>query len=278
MSDSARKIQATKNYGLFTRHSNENRKFDMAKHRKLLESMKLYGFLKCFPIVCIRDKNGNLIVKDGQHRIAIAQTLGLPVYWVETSEDFDVALVNSAAKPWIVRDYAEKHAANGLRAYSEGLAFADEHHLPVGTAFSLLAGTTSFTNVQEAYISGKFVVKDREWADAVAGIYGPLVALSPAIRNARFIEACMAVCRVPDFDAKRLLDNAKRCRDKLVSYGTRDAFLDMLEQVYNFGRVKMVGLKVAGIMAMRERNATVAAKKNKASANGSAKAKEVALA
>lgn len=261
---SAKKIQSTKNYNLFTRHEGENRTLDIKKHKKLLDSMKLYGFLPSFPIVCYRDKAGNLVLKDGQHRLAIAQALGLAVYWVEESIDFDVAVVNSTAKTWVLKDYAEKHAACGLGDYQKGLDFAAEHKIPVGTAFSLLAGTTSFTNCQNQFIDGTFKVKDQKWADAVAGIYRPLVLMNAALNNQRFIEACMGVCRVPSFESKRLIHNAERCREKLVPYSTKDAYLDMLETVYNFGRAKLVGLKAEAVMAMRERNVINVNKKTKA--------------
>ena len=249
------KIRSTTNYRLFERHSSENRPLDMKKHRGLLDSMKRYGFLQCFPIVVHENGNGKLIVKDGQHRLMVAETLGLPVHYVEADVDFDIATVNNAARNWTLADYAHKHAANGIESYREGIEFAEMHSLPIGTAFSLLAGTTSFGNVKTAFIEGRFEVRDRGWAEAVAAIYVPIVRMSPRLRNARFIEACMAVCRVSGFDAKRLLSNAERCREKLVPYSTRDAYLDMLEAVYNFGRHQLVGLKAEALMAMRERNA-----------------------
>lgn len=252
---SARKIQTTKNYKLFTR-STENRPTDLKKHKKLIESMKKYGFLSCFPIVCWRDKVGNLIVKDGQHRLMIAESLGLPVHWVEETVDFDVAEINCTGKTWALQDFARKHATNGLKAYEEGMEFATAHSIPLGTAFALLAGNTSFGNIQPQFIDGTFKVKDRKWADAVASIYGPLTLMQAALKTNHFVAACMAVCRVAEFEAKRLLQNAERCREKLVHYGSRDAYLDMLEHVYNFGRVKLFALKIAALTAMRERIVT----------------------
>lgn len=247
-----RKVQATKNYRMFGR-SDENRPLDLRKHKKLFDSLKLYGFLPSFPIVCFRDSKGQWIVKDGQHRLAIAESLGLTVYWIEETTDFDVAVINGTPKTWALRDFAQKWAANGKADYQAGLDFADQHHLPVGIAFSLLGGTTSLGNIQPAFGDGTFRIKDRKWADSVAGIYSPLVDFSAALKSARFIEACMAVCRVDDFDPKRLLANAERCREKLVSYSTRDAYLDMLETVYNFGRKQLVGLKSQAVMALRDR-------------------------
>jgi hypothetical protein len=146
-----RKINVTKNYRLFSR-SEENRPLDIDKHRKLEASMKLYGFLACFPIVCFRNADKALIVKDGQHRLALAESLGLPVFWVEEQTDFDVAKINCTSKVWTLRDYAEKFMQNGIKSYQEGLEFTDIHKLPLGTAFSLLGGTTSFGNIQAAFI------------------------------------------------------------------------------------------------------------------------------
>jgi hypothetical protein len=252
---SSTNIQVTKNYHLFLRHSGENRPLDLKKHKKLMGSMGRYGFLRSYPIVVVRDESNALVVKDGQHRLVIAEELGLPVYWVEESVDFDVAIVNSTPKPWALQDYAQKHAANGLTDYQEGMDFAGRHGLPIGTAFALLAGTVAFTNCRDDFVNGTFVVKDRQWAETVAAIYGPLVAMNKRIKNARFTEACMAACRVAGFDAKRLLANAARCREKLIAYATREEYLRMLEAVYNYGRRQLVNLKFLAIMGMRERAA-----------------------
>ena len=250
--ESKRTITATKNYRLFT-VSDENRPRNAKKHRKLRESMQQYGFLASFPIVCVRDKAGALVVKDGQHRLMFAEELDLPVSYAVEATDFDVAVVNSTAKVWSLVDYAQKHAAHGVQSYVDGLAFADRYRLPIGTAFALLAGTTSFGNVQEAFISGGFKVRDRAWAESVAVLYVGLIAISRNVQNQRCIEACMAVCRVEGFDLNRMLQGAQRHREALVSYSTRDGFLEMLETIYNFGRRQLVPLKINAIQAMRER-------------------------
>lgn len=256
-----RRIQMTKNYRLFTSNVGENRPLDMKKHKKLFASMELYGFLPSYPIIVFRDKRGDMIVKDGQHRLAVAESLGLTVHYVEEVIDYDVAIVNDAQKSWQTKDYALKWSANGFKDYQEGIEFAETHNLPIGTAFALLAGTTNFSNIDSDYKSGWFKVKDRKWAQSVAAIYAPMVALSSNLKHIAFIEACMAICRVPEFDPNRMLHNAEhRCRELLLKFGNREANLDMLEKVYNFGRVKLVGLKAAATMAMRERSATTKTK------------------
>lgn len=257
----AKSVHVTKNYRMFER-SAENRPLDINKHKKLLWSMKTYGFLACFPIVCFRNAKGQLIVKDGQHRLAVAEMLGKEVYWIEEEIDFDVAAINCTAKTWVLKDYALKHASNGRADYQRALNFAEEHKLSLGMAVALLAGTTTWNNIQSAFIDGSFRVKDSAWANAVAGIYGPMAGMADVLRNKRFLEACMAVCRVKGFDPHRLLHGASRCRDKLVGYSTRDAYLDMLETVYNFNRTKCVPLKHEAKMAMRKRNPAKPKKKS----------------
>lgn len=251
---SSRKINATKNYRLFG-GSDENRPLDLKKHRKLRESMERYGFLRSYPIVCYRDKNNNLIVKDGQHRLSIAESLGLTVYWVDEEVDFDVAVVNCTAKVWAIIDYAKKYAVNGCEDYAELMEFAEKHGVPIGTAVCLLGGTTSFSNVSNNYYGGEFKIKNRKWAELVVSIYNPLVGLSPAVGNSRFMAACMGVCHVKEFEPERLLHSAERCRELLVSYSTKDAYLDMIEKIYNFNRKYLVGLKTMAVMEMRKRNA-----------------------
>lgn len=247
------KLTATKNYRMFER-SPENRKLTLKEHKKLYRSMKKYGFLACFPIACFRDASGKLIVKDGQHRLAAAEELGLTVHYVVIDIDFDVAEINDTPKTWKIRDYADKFAANGIESYRDGLEFASTFRLPVGVAFAILSGTTNFTNIIDTFKAGTFRVKDRSYAERVAALYAALFDLAPHIKNTRLIEACMCVCRVDGFDASRLVSGARQCREKLISYSTRDGYLAMLEEIYNFRRKNMCGLRVAALQAMRERD------------------------
>lgn len=257
-----KKIQSTKNYRLFAQDS-DNRPVNVKKHKALMRSMKQYGFLECFPIVCHRNGSKQLVVKDGQHRLTIAEMLSLPVHWVEDQSDFDIATINSTSKVWQVEDFARKFASNGKHDYQYAIDFAEQNRIPLTVAAGLLVGHTTWGNVREAFQSGRFKVTDKEYAQRVADIYVPMCALSSAIKNVRFLQACVACGRVEGFDERRLVENAKRCREKLTSYSTRDAYLEMIEDVYNFGRSKLLGVKASAIMSLRERNAATVKKNSK---------------
>jgi hypothetical protein len=249
------KISTTKDYKLFCRVA-ANRTLALAKHKKLRESMEKHGFLPEFPIVCTRDATGRLTVKDGQHRLAFAHDLGLPVYWVEATSTWDVAEINTTLKTWVLLDYAEMFSGRGLSAYAEVLEFSKTHGISIGISVALLSGkcATHHDGIR-GFVKGTFIVRDRAYADRVAGIYGPFIRADKRLRNTRFLEACMAVCMVKDFDPARLLRSLEKCCEKLRPYSTREAYLDMLEEMYNFGR-KMVSLRVAALTLLRHRKET----------------------
>jgi hypothetical protein len=224
------KIMATKNYRLFTSCA-ENRPLVPQKHKRLKQSMEKYGFLPCYPVACVRDAKGRLVIIDGQHRRAMAELLGIAIYYIVMESMFDIPTVNCTQEKWTPRNFAECYAAKGNKEYIAGLEFCDKHGISVGTGFGLLAGTTSWNNCATEYYGGTFVAKDKPYAETVASIYSRLVHEAPAIKNARLLEACMMVARVDGFDVQRLYGGIERCRDKLVAYSTRDAYLDMLETI-----------------------------------------------
>lgn len=268
------KIVSTRNYRMF-RRSDDNRIVDLKQHKNLRDSMKKYGFLSSFPIVCHRNGDGGLVVDDGQHRLAIAEELGLPVHYVAEQAQFDIALINSTAKVWTIGDYAAKYAANGIDSYIEGLQFAEQYGIPVGNAFALLAGTVSVNNVIEDYRGGTFQVKEREHAHMVAGLYSRLAELSPCMKTNQCVYACISVCRVEGFEPDRLITSASRNREKLVKYATKDGFLELFDELYNFKYSKKVPLKFMAMEAMKARNAITVKSTQKANRELAAAAKAV---
>lgn len=248
------KIGVTWNYDQFT-VADDNRPLDLKRHRALERNMEEDGFIPGCPIICIR-RSRKLIVKDGQHRLYFARKLGLPVYWIEVEEDFDVAKLNNAQKGWLTADYAGKFAEAGADDYKEVLQFREDHGVPITLAAALLAGVTTFGTVAHKFYAGEYKVTDREYARAVVAIYTPLIKIDKRLKHMQFLMACMAVARVKGFGAKRLLAGVDRARQKVVMFGSRDGYLAMLEELYNYGRGKptWVPLKLEAQKEMAARN------------------------
>jgi hypothetical protein len=229
------KLLSTTNYDLFVM-SDDNRPPDLEKHGKLVESMRRYGYLRDFPVVVRRDEeSGKFVVKDGQHRLATARSLGLPVWYSVSEIDFDVPFVTTTVKQWTLLDHARVWADKGNKSCIEAIAFSEAFGLPLGSAFMLLSGQSSLSKAANRVKEGTFTVKDKDRAAAerVARVYTACARFDQKVKNARFLAACMAVCRVPGFDEDRMVRHSQRCPELLLPFNTVEACLGMLERVYN---------------------------------------------
>jgi hypothetical protein len=250
---SSKSIITTKNYRLF-QVSEDNRPLDISKRKALRDSMKTYGFLKSFPISCIK-KGGKLVVKDGQNRLALAEELGLAVHYVIEDVDYDIATINNAQEKWTMKDYAMKWAAQEKESYVQLLGFIDFHAMPIGLGTALLCGQSHLNgDLMRRYKAGMYKISDYDFADRVAGVYTQMVAMSAAIKSRNCLAAIIAAMRVTGFEPKRLLDGAKKRPEKLKAYSTRDCYLEMIEELYNFNRQKLVPVKMPALQVLRDRD------------------------
>jgi hypothetical protein len=256
------KLNVTKDYRLFHRPDDaDNRDAAPKRWKRLRASMQRYGFLPDRPISCYRDATKTLWVKDGQHRLIFAEELALPVYWIETPVDYDVGIVGATGEKWLPIDHARRYAARGNPHYRAVLALHTDFGISPNTAAGLLAGQTSGSNVSRAFEDGTYEATDQTFGITVATLYRSIYTKHPTLKHNCLLMALAACCRAPLFDAGRLLQNLTRCRAKVAEYSTRDAFLDMLEEIYNYGRHELYPLKIAAMQAMKERQPTHARKK-----------------
>ena len=225
-------ITTSKNYRLLHFDDIDNRNIRETEHKHLRDSIKKYGMLSCFPIICVRNKKKELVIKDGQHRFKFAEKLGLPFHYLVSNFDFDVALVNSSPKTWTIRDYAEKWERT-INDYKTVLDFGKKNAMSVGISAALLNGLSAFGKLSPSFKDGTYTVSHAEWATHVASVYREMLLINKDLKSSGFLQSIIAVCQIKGFDSIRLITNANRCRDLLVPYSKREMYLDMLEKVYN---------------------------------------------
>lgn len=249
------KLQRTRNYSQFA-FSKDNRDVDMLnmkyQHNNLRKSMQQYGFLPSFPLM-VSAVNGKFIIKDGQHRFTFARELGLDVYFVVDETDIDVSEINQAQASWSVLDFAQRWSSSGRKDYWEAMAFSEKQGIPLSVAAAMLAGTTSFGNIALKFRDGSFRVTNRGFADNVANCYNALCSIKRGIRNSRLLAALYSCCLVDYFDAALFVKKAAKRTDLVVSCGTREAFLAMIDDIYNYGRNSRVPLAFDADAAVRAR-------------------------
>ena len=225
-------VVASKNYDLLKRDEHDNRNLKPGEHKGLRDSIKKYGMLPVFPIVCVRDKKKQLVIKEGQHRFFFAEQLKLTYYYFVTDIDFDIAIVNCAAKGWSIRDYAEKWART-KDDYQLVLNFSKSHNMSISVTAALLNGMTAFGKISDSFKDGTYSATHEDWGSFVATVYTQMLLINIDLKGQGFLQAIIAVCQIEGFDATRLTTNASRCRDLLVAYSKREMYLEMLEKIYN---------------------------------------------
>jgi len=229
-------VKQTSDYSIFSM-ADRNRTvcLDSAKRRRLVQSMQQYGFIPAYPIYVYRT-DGRMEVQDGQHRLAAARQLGLPVYYIEVSHGIDIPRIQNTQAPWTIRDYAESYAKAGNPHYKDLLDFAEMHEVPIGTARDILgncAGGRS-GHVNAKFKSGDWKVTSRENADRVVRLLSAITSVAPQCRSRFLIAALFAYTLIEGADDRQLTVNLHRKPELARQYGSRDGYLDMLEQVYNF--------------------------------------------
>lgn len=248
-------IHKTDDYGKFAL-DDDNREVDLTRRKRLIDSMKKHGFIASFPVVCTQGENNKLNVKDGQHRLAVAKMLKIPVYYSIEDVDFNIAEINNTPKNWSPGDYAQLWNKKGVKDYAELLEFQERYGLTITMSINILVGqsTGNGGNLQ-AFRQGEFRIRNREFAERVAYTYSSLAKMSKQVRNNQFQTAVSALCLVDKFDPDRLIRNAGKCTERLRSCSTRDAYMQDLEDIYNYGvpSRRLVALKIEAVRELAKR-------------------------
>lgn len=262
------KLQRTKDYSKFV-FAKGNRDVTVnhlrPQHKALKASMEKYGFLPFFPIAVYADGNGKLVITEGQHRFTFAREMGLDVYYVIHEEPVDIAEINQCAATWTPNDYCKKWLHDGNKEYERAADFAEQYGVPLTIAFSMLAGSASWSSaVKKKFERGEFRITNSKFATRVASIYKNLCEINKSAKHNQMVRSLWACCLVPHFEETRLINTARRRPEMLVRVGSVDAWLDILQDIYNFGRSAKVPLKFEAQEASRSNSRAMPRKKRAA--------------
>lgn len=228
-------IYESNDYGKFHRSDKRNRALSFKEHRKLYASMQKYGFLWEFHAVVERCGKHFTII-DGQHRVAIAERLGLPVYYVITDRAIDVPEINSTSKAWTALTHIQHFANNGNAEYQKIKTVAAQYEIPITLAAMMLSGNGM--NCRNVIPQGTFVANEHDIADVVGSVIKGVSNAIPrsTARHRSFVQCVINCARIPGFDAQRLISGILRCPEAIKPYGQSSAMLSCIEECYNYGR------------------------------------------
>lgn len=236
-------MQSTTNYGMF-RTVKGNRAVSPEHLKRLIERIEEKDLLEQFPIL-VNEQNE---IIDGQHRLAAASYLNIPIYY-QSVRDLtltDVISLNTVAKNWSLLDFIKSHIELGAPDYAELLDFINEFGIGAGISASLLEGRTSMQGggITNRVRSGAFRIKTRGNARRVAQA---LIDLMPyadfKTKSSRDLALALAILfQNEDFSIDRLLNKMKTHNLVLKKRLNPRYYMLELEELYNFNAKDKVTL------------------------------------
>jgi hypothetical protein len=207
-----------------------------AKHVKnLAASIAKNNLLEHRPIKV----NEQMEVIDGQHRLAAATMLGVPVFY-EKAEGIgleDAIILNETQMNWSLIDYARSYAARGNKHYQTFLDFSENYKgLPVYLLRDVLTANISSSGLlARKFKAGEFVVKvEPEQAEVIIDQLLDIANYMPSRLTKSNYAAISKVTRNEAYDHDRMTSQlAKYGEGLLTGYGSVNDIIRQLEMVYN---------------------------------------------
>lgn len=158
-------IQSTKEYSKF-KFIKGNRGVNKTHMRNLTVSISKHNLLEINPIIV----NGKMEVIDGQHRLAAAKSLNVPIYYITTERAgmLEVQLLNSAARLWNFDDYIRSFVAAGNQHYVYLKMFIEKHNLPIGFSVCILSKFGKKGTLLQDFREGNFQVEEKDDGELLA--------------------------------------------------------------------------------------------------------------
>jgi len=229
-------VYQTKNYTFFKFITN-NRRINEGHVKSLKNHMRLHGWLRGSYVIV----NGKGEIIDGQHRVKAAMELGIPInYIIDTKITIDdIGSLNSRNKNWQLVDFIDQYVRKDFEHYIKLNNFMKMYPELKPTECMMLCGG-AFTNpTREDFEDGKFVTKNMdkavEWAMGI-------ISLKPYFERyngSTFVRALVKIMTKKNkFVLTEFVDKVRKRPTRMFICGSVTEYIKVIEDVYNFGRIK----------------------------------------
>lgn len=227
-------IKKTTNYSDF-KTVKGNRLLSKEHYKTLLQSVNGKNLLHLNPIIV----NAEMEVIDGQHRLQVAKTLNIPIYYVQGNGlDYqDVVMFNNTMKTWTMEDYAKGYIALGFKEYDKLEKFKTKWQLSMSNALAILAGDGQVHKATyRKFKAGMFEVVNQDWADKFAQNLHDIVPFTSenTWKDRDFIRA-LSVVYTKGIKHETLMERLQRYGSVIYRRASLTDYLRTFEDVYNRG-------------------------------------------
>lgn len=230
-------VQQTEDYGIF-KSFDINRTIRKTQVKNLIASISQNNLLHLNPIIV--DKEMRII--DGQHRLAAAKQLELPVsYIIMDGSDSAEALIslNSVQKAWDFADYANCYQADPTVKFLEELHEA--YKIPLPVLFRSFCRKAN-KNLHQLFDQGLALTLTENEIRVICRVGNELYQNS--LENPRtkakykgraFLRSLTILWNHPDINHDRLRDRLMEASHQLPRSAPVGEYTYLLGELYNFG-------------------------------------------
>lgn len=264
--------QKPKNDAYELHHSSDYDDFELSEFnrdlrglKKLIASMKKYGFMPAFPLLCVPSVkngafNGKLKIICGHHRFEAAKNLGIEVYYVVFNSDISIMEIERTANSWTAKDFVVSHARAGSDSHLILAKFCDQTGICYSQAAKMMSqnSTGSKRNIRSKHFEaddcthaervGRLVVELKNSGVAFANVHGLVAALD-------------AFCLVKEFNEIQLIKRVRTNLGMVVRQASIAQYISLLDTIYNRASAEKIPLAFLATEALRNRQEVI--KKNK---------------
>ena len=228
----------TNNYKQF-KFLEKNRDIKSVNYDLVKKSILTKNLLHLSPIIV----NERMEVIDGQHRLKIAEELGLDI-WYEVHSDFkdtDLLLLNNQCQ-WSNLDYLKFFVTSENQEYIKLKSFMDKYKLSIKLAFTLLFG---HHGMYTSFKAGTFkfppdtvmfdVIETYDFVSSVIDYLKPkLNGPKSFLTSVAFYRAFYELCHIKYFDKEVFMSKLAYRLDLLHPCTTTKNYLFILKKIYNY--------------------------------------------
>lgn len=239
------KVYQTEDYKRF-RFIEGNRNINLAKVERIINEI-LSGNDILDESPAIVSENGKYLdVKEGQHRVIIAEKLKRPAHYIIKNEKlslYNIAKINSNVEKWKFDDFINCYVKAGNNNYKKLKEFRDQNGISTGVCITLLMQGTmkSDGGAKHGFIQqfqqGTFEVKFLKEAKMIVEICKSFEPFE-GITGRPFI---IAICKILDAgkcEMNVLIEKYKKNPSRLVVKHRWKEYLTLLQEIYNTGNSK----------------------------------------
>lgn len=224
-------MNSTTDYKIFQDYSS-NREVDEKHVRKLVRAIHDRNLLHVNPIIVTKDMR----VIDGQHRLAAAEILGVPIYYIEGNINRkDISRPNSNQKNWSTMDYVNFYTIEGVPEFVEFSKLFNHYPKMKISALMAIASEDNRRSTLELK-NGMLNIFDIDIAKEISEIcyslnkeYGYIFVF-----DSRFPIALKKTIQADNFQLDNLYDKIAVSPRSFVPCHTIGEYCKMIADVYNY--------------------------------------------